>query len=683
MGKKEKRETGEVTAVNADLEKGWKEAATGVAMASALASAAIPRGDRDQEAKKLPVHPKVELNHELLPIAAIESSSGKNKNHAVTKVGLNRGHQAGGATGLMPITVKETIKRNPALAGKYAHLADSPHAEITSHLNSNPDFEAEVANTHWARLHRVFPGDPARRAYAWRNGITAARMASRDEVHSHPYVQKFLKLQNQPIADLKKTITMGHQAGVGAPSTLTGGAALSSDSVNAESLKISKTKKSKRGTAIMRRSNSGKSGKIKSQTRGSKDGLQKSKKPSDSPQRGDGKTVSSRVQGKERASLSKGSGEVLHRNEPGRISSDVRPGGNGRLGSDRSGATVSSSQRTGAGSGSSQSARAAAQSDLPRSSKALSKSSVKRGSKEVHGSGDSQRRGSGARPSKSGHDLRKDDAGRVSRALSKGKRPGASSASGGRASKTVSASRDFTRLEKATQAAKARLISVIERAYELLEKSKYWGEQNQAPKHVGDLHPDGERIGAINPRTKVLGWALKKERSAEKDLDHDTRAPSYTKKFKGHAQKSVDFLLNHIRNHECRHFTMASDDLKTNDPTPRARHILHLMNGTKNDEGKLKSNIRELGNGIMVLSCERHGKKNQGDKARWDHWYVHHQGGLQFAQSTENEDFDFAEKQNMVKEGNNLKKTYSEIDLAALEEIEQLAKIEKMLGIED
>lgn len=138
-----------------------------------------------------------QLQPDLEKIAMIESSGGKNKHHEMTHAGLNKGQRAGGSTGLMPIMFKETLQKNPELAEKYPDLLHAPHKKITAAINDNPGMEAEVANAHWDRLEKIFGGDKARMAYAWRNGITAAKKASDVEVQEHPYVQKFMNGNQQ------------------------------------------------------------------------------------------------------------------------------------------------------------------------------------------------------------------------------------------------------------------------------------------------------------------------------------------------------------------------------------------------------------------------------------------------------------------------------------------------------
>lgn len=138
---------------------------------------------------------KSDLHPELNYISAIESSSGKNIKHKMTTAGLNKGDTAIGRTGLMPLTVMDVVKNNPALAEKYNFLGKMTKNQITEHFNTHPDQEAEIANHHWQHLSKVFNHDDARKAYAWRHGITAAQKAKDKDVMALPYVQKFLHLK--------------------------------------------------------------------------------------------------------------------------------------------------------------------------------------------------------------------------------------------------------------------------------------------------------------------------------------------------------------------------------------------------------------------------------------------------------------------------------------------------------
>lgn len=138
---------------------------------------------------------KVELSPDLKYISEIESNSGKNKKHKLIRYGLNKGHRAAGATGLMPLTIKEVIKKDASLSKKYISIVRMDPKKITIIVNQDEQIEKEVANSHWKRLTKLFPKNEKRRAYAWKNGVTGALRASEKQVSEHPYVKKFINLK--------------------------------------------------------------------------------------------------------------------------------------------------------------------------------------------------------------------------------------------------------------------------------------------------------------------------------------------------------------------------------------------------------------------------------------------------------------------------------------------------------
>lgn len=179
-----------------ELEKGiGKTLVAGAITAGLTTNAAIPNVGNLTSLKEPKAAARIELHPELERISQIESSGGKNKNHAKTLVGVNAGDTAAGSTGLMPIMARETISKNPELKHKYSHLASLSNDAFTDHLNKNPSDEADISNHHWARLDKKFGSDSARKAYAWRNGITAANVASNEKIAAHPYVQKFMNMK--------------------------------------------------------------------------------------------------------------------------------------------------------------------------------------------------------------------------------------------------------------------------------------------------------------------------------------------------------------------------------------------------------------------------------------------------------------------------------------------------------
>lgn len=132
------------------------------------------------------------LDLDLEKIGHIESNSGKNLNHPIVKYGINRGDRAGGQFGLMPITAKETVSKNPLLKLKYGHILNLSNKQVTIFLNNDKKASDEIASSHWKRLKKIFPNDKLKRVYAWNCGITCALKASKQDIINSKYVKKFL-----------------------------------------------------------------------------------------------------------------------------------------------------------------------------------------------------------------------------------------------------------------------------------------------------------------------------------------------------------------------------------------------------------------------------------------------------------------------------------------------------------
>lgn len=172
------------------LEKKLKNLAAAAALLGSMSN--VSQESMPQPKKELPKIAQEQLHPDLTHIAFIESSSGKNLKHPVVKGGLNRGDRAGGHFGMMPITAKETIEKNPHLKSKYGHVLNLPNVNITKFLNNNHDASKEIASAHFNRILKIFPNDSLKRAYAWNNGINGALKASKAQILSHPYVRKFM-----------------------------------------------------------------------------------------------------------------------------------------------------------------------------------------------------------------------------------------------------------------------------------------------------------------------------------------------------------------------------------------------------------------------------------------------------------------------------------------------------------
>lgn len=106
------------------------------------------------------------LDELLLPIAMLESSGGKNTNHAATnKVSY---WNAYGALGLKPIVGYEAYKRDPAFRAKFPDIKDI--YEFEAKLKGNYILYNYACNSHFKYL-LAKTTSLKRAVYAWRYGI--------------------------------------------------------------------------------------------------------------------------------------------------------------------------------------------------------------------------------------------------------------------------------------------------------------------------------------------------------------------------------------------------------------------------------------------------------------------------------------------------------------------------------
>lgn len=132
------------------------------------------------------------LNEELYPIAHLESSWGKNMNHAPNPAGDY--HTAFGALGFKPSTAHEEYKKSPLMMKNYPGLADP--ADFLKSFKADPNFYNLLASSHFARL-KARHGDVKKAAYAWRHGSTAAMRASPDLMEQDPYVIQYASMMQK------------------------------------------------------------------------------------------------------------------------------------------------------------------------------------------------------------------------------------------------------------------------------------------------------------------------------------------------------------------------------------------------------------------------------------------------------------------------------------------------------
>ncbi|NJO53103.1 MAG: hypothetical protein HC840_31070 [Leptolyngbyaceae cyanobacterium RM2_2_4] len=88
----------------------------------------------------------------------------------------------------------------------------------------------KLASKLYEHLNNSHKGNPEKIAHSWYHGLQGTKKAYKnkgeDHVKNHPYVRKFSNNLNK----LKKALTAGY-GGAGAPTNLTGGGVLQSESV--------------------------------------------------------------------------------------------------------------------------------------------------------------------------------------------------------------------------------------------------------------------------------------------------------------------------------------------------------------------------------------------------------------------------------------------------------------------
>lgn len=206
------------------LEKGMRHVLWGLAAATALTAAPsavkAPKPEAPQmsvEPANQSVQPPVQasmmppksiqpwnpkgLRDEMIPIAHLESSFGKNMQHEAHSGGDFK--TAYGAVGFKPETAHETYQKSKALQAVYPNLGD-PQA-FTAEFKANPEMYNAVASKHFGNLMSTL-GTPEKAAFAWRWGIGAAQNASDADVAADPYVTKYKALASARAERMKAAI---------------------------------------------------------------------------------------------------------------------------------------------------------------------------------------------------------------------------------------------------------------------------------------------------------------------------------------------------------------------------------------------------------------------------------------------------------------------------------------------
>ena len=126
-----------------------------------------------------PSEPKPQYTKDqvLDAIKQVESSGGKNTQHAVITDpnNLNYGTHSSSAYGIMPVTAKEIISKNPKLKEKYGSLIPLEGKAFHKAYHEHPELDKILASKYYDRAAKNFGGDPAKIGLSWLQGITGAK----------------------------------------------------------------------------------------------------------------------------------------------------------------------------------------------------------------------------------------------------------------------------------------------------------------------------------------------------------------------------------------------------------------------------------------------------------------------------------------------------------------------------
>ena len=132
----------------------------------------------------------------LSSIMHVESTGGVNTKHkAMPADSLHRGEAAYGSYGLMPLIIRETLKKNPELGKLHQKAIGLTGDKMHEYMNKNPGLEKQIAEAHYDRLAKQFGDNPQKIGYAWLNGVAGTWKALKEKrpLDNHYYVKRLLK----------------------------------------------------------------------------------------------------------------------------------------------------------------------------------------------------------------------------------------------------------------------------------------------------------------------------------------------------------------------------------------------------------------------------------------------------------------------------------------------------------
>jgi 8-oxo-dGTP pyrophosphatase MutT (NUDIX family) len=182
------------------LEKGaLKNAGIALGMAGALAGGAQPAtaGNRAPASIQQPkqMAPSYDHGKMLRTIAQVESNNGANTNHPVA----SNGEMAFGKYGLMPNTIKDTIKGHKDLAAKHGKALALTGQQLQNYMHDNKGLEDQIADRHLSHMEHVLGKNPEHLGFGWLNGISGTLKARKNnqDIKNHWHVKKIRDAYNK------------------------------------------------------------------------------------------------------------------------------------------------------------------------------------------------------------------------------------------------------------------------------------------------------------------------------------------------------------------------------------------------------------------------------------------------------------------------------------------------------
>ena len=149
-----------------------------------------------ETAKKVSI-PKDFKNRFLDAVADVETSGGKNMNHATitNPKNMNYGTHSRSKFGIMPLTAKNIIKKDKNLRQTHSHLLALNGDKFHEAYHKDPNLDRELADKYYDKAHKIFGSDPAKLGFAWLNGRQGTKDAinAGKDIENHWHVLRILR----------------------------------------------------------------------------------------------------------------------------------------------------------------------------------------------------------------------------------------------------------------------------------------------------------------------------------------------------------------------------------------------------------------------------------------------------------------------------------------------------------